>query len=86
MSKKSFYKISWKETTYLLIIDFAILALFAYVNISQCYNSGTLIVVSPQIICPYNFFTNISNIVYLFVVVLAVNLLISVTWHFVVKK
>jgi len=86
MSKKSFYRISWKEIGYLLAVDFALLAAFAYWNITQCYSAQNMIVINPQIICPAIFFLNEVNLGVFFAVVLVVNFVLSGYWHFVVKK
>lgn len=85
MKKKKFYWFSWKEVGYLLIVDFAILAVFAYWNISQCYNAKNVLVISPQIICPYYFLTNISDMTYFFIGILVINFALSGIWRFLVK-
>lgn len=87
MSKKTFMKITWKETGSLLVVDLIILVAFAFWNVWQCmFQSSSVIIISPQLICPYLFFTNIQNIIFLFVAALVVNFIISGVWHFVVKK
>jgi len=86
MSKKSFYKISWKEIGFLLVADFAILGIFGYKSIVTCIQMPNVIIVSPYLTCGLQFLWNIGSLATLFVAVLVANFILSGFCHFVVKK
>jgi len=92
MSKKTFFRISWKEILVLLVIDFFVLASLVYLYVSSCLLR--LYECTFQGPCPYStslsctleFFTDRQNFVWIFVIGLVVNFALSALWHFVVKK
>ncbi len=86
MSKKTFLKISWKEIGFLIWADMLIVAAYFAFNFYNCANAENVITISPQIVCPLKFITDFQNFVFIFVIVLVANLMLSGMWHFVVKK
>lgn len=88
MSKKSFYRISWKEVLVLFILDFAVL--MAFMDYVQCSSNRSVVIVTPQLTCTLlftvMFIFNPLSLIYVFAVFLIINFILSAIWHFVVKK
>jgi len=91
MSRKTFFKINWKEIVILLLVDSVIAFLF-FSSLSSrcmiphfCLNGGPCPAVTPEY-CALQLFLTFQSVVYLFLIVLAANFALSAFWHFVVKK